>query len=544
MTNNIADVANAHCIMVIGSNTTVTHPIIGLEVKKAVRRGAKLIVINPKEIELCQLADVWLRLKPGTDVAVMNGIMKVILEERLQDEAYIKERCEGFENLTSLLSKVNVGEMAKIAGVPEEDLAKAARIYATQRPSSILYTLGVTEHTHGTNNVWAISNLALLTGNVGVPGGGVNPLRGANNVQGACDMGCLPTHLPGYQTVNNPDARRRIESLWEVPFPETAGLSLGEMFSAARAGKIKAMYILGENPVLSDPNSGEVEEGLRRLEFLVVQDIFLTETALLADVVLPGASFAEKEGTFTNTERRVQRVRQAIRPVGDSRPDWRIIGEIARRMGGKGFAFEHPSQVMEEIARVTPIYGGISYQRLKGDGIQWPCPDADHPGTPILHVGSFARGKAKFIPVDYAPPAEEPDGKFPLILTTGRARYHFHTGTMTRRVKGLNLLHSEELVQINPCDAESLGIEDGDPVMVTSRRGEVEARASLTEAVGPGTVFMTFHFGESPANRLTNDTTDPISKVPELKVCAVRLNKVQKSGSLALSGAEREPKEV
>ena len=385
--------------------------------------------------------------------------------------------------------------------------------------------MGLTQHSHGVDNVLAAANLAMLTGNVGQPSSGVNPLSGQNNVQGACDMGCLPDFYPGYQAVANARARKKFEAAWECALPQEPGLTLSEIFDAALAGRIKALYLVGENPVLSDPDAKHVAEALKSLEFLVVQDIFLTETAQLAHVVLPAATFAEKDGTFTNTERRVQRVRQAIKPMGNARPDWWITCQIAKRLGGNGFDFDHLSQVMDEVAGLAPSYRGISYRRLEKGGLQWPCPGKRHPGTLFLHGEKFARGKGHFTPLEYKPSLEQPDGDFPLLLTTGRSLYQFHTGTMTRKVPGLNILRGEELVEINPNDAEALGILEGERVQLVSRRGKVMAKAKVTENSPPGVVFMTFHFAESATNLLTNPALDPVAKTPELKVCAVRLEK-------------------
>jgi predicted molibdopterin-dependent oxidoreductase YjgC len=410
--------------------------------------------------------------------------------------------------------------------VPGEQIAEAARIYATNKPAAILYAMGITQHTHGTDNVLAVANLSMLTGNIGKPSTGVNPLRGQNNVQGACDMGALPNVYTGYQRVDDQKARRKFEAAWGHTLPQEPGLTLIEIFEAANNKKIRALYLVGENPMLSDPDIKHIQQGLEKLDFLVVQDVFLSETARLAHVVLPAATFAEKDGTFTNTERRVQRIRKAIEPVGDSKPDWWITCQIALRMGSKDFSFDHPSQVMEEIARLTPSYGGISYKRLERRGLQWPCPTIKHPGTPILHVDSFIRGKGMFIPLEYKPAAELADDTYPLILTTERSLFHYHTGTFTRKVQGLNILHNEELVGINPADAKALGFADGDRVKVISRRGEVTARVKVTSASPPGVINMSFHFAESPTNVVTNPAIDPVSKIPELKVCAVRIEKV------------------
>ncbi len=525
MTNSINEMGDAAGILAIGTNTTEAHPVIGFLIKQAVAKGAKLIVANPREIDLVHYADLWLCHKPGSDVALLMGMMRVIVDEGLVDSAFIEERCENFAAFKESLKNFDLDSVEQLTGVAKEQIAEAARIYATNSPATILYAMGITQHSHGTDNVIATANLAMLTGNIGKPSTGVNPLRGQNNVQGACDLGALPNVYPGYQAVADAAIREKFESAWDCSLSPTPGLALTEIIPAAYQGKIKGLYLMGENPLLSEPDATHAREALQRLEFLVVQDIFLSETAQLADVVLPAATFAEKDGTFTNTERKVQRVRKAIEPIGNAQPDWWITCQIARRMGGKGFDFQHPLQIMEEIASLTPSYGGISYQRLEADGLQWPCPTPEHPGTPILHTLQFTRGKGKFIPLEYKPPMELPDDDYPLVLTTGRSLYHFHTGTLTRKVKGLNILRGEELVEINPADALALGINDGDTVRVTSRRGEVVAKAKVTDVSPPGVVFMTFHFAESPTNVLTNPTLDPVAKIPEYKVCAVKVER-------------------
>ena len=525
MTNSIDEISKAATILAIGTNTTATHPIIGLKIRKAVQDGAKLIVANPREIDLCRIAHIWLRHQPGTDVALLMGMMRVIVDEDLLDSAFIEERCENFDAFKKSLKLFDLDFVERTTGVPGEQVAEAARLYATTKPATLLYAMGITQHTHGTDNVLATANLAMLTGNIGKPSTGVNPLRGQNNVQGACDLGALPDVYTGYQRVDDQKSRDKFEADWGHTLPKEPGLTLTEIFEAANEGKVKALYLVGENPMLSDPDIKHIEEALEKLDFLVVQDVFLSETARLAHVVLPAATFAEKDGTFTNTERRVQRVRKAIEPIGNSQPDWWITCQIARKMGGKGFDFEHPSQMMEEIARLTPSYGGISYERLEKEGLQWPCPTKEHPGTPILHTESFPRGKGKFIPLEYKPPAELPDDAYPLILTTERSLYHYHTGTLSRRVNGLNVLEPEELVEMNPVDAEALGVNNGDVVKVTSRRGEVTARAEVTSASPPGVISMSFHFAESPTNAVTNPAVDPTAKIPELKVCAVKVEK-------------------
>ena len=526
MTNSIAEIGDAACILAIGTNTTEAHPVIALEIKKAVRKGGKLIVANTREIDLVANADIWLRHRPGTDVALLMGMMRVIVEENLADTAFIEERCENFDEFKESLTAFDLATVAGITGVPADDIAEAARVYATNGPASILYAMGITQHSHGTDNVIAVANLAMLTGNIGKPSTGVNPLRGQNNVQGACDLGALPNVYTGYQAVIKPEVKEKFEKAWGVTLSDKPGLTVTDMFADAHEGKIKAMYVVGENPPLSEPDANHAIEALQKLDFIVVQDIFMSETAELADVVLPAASFAEKDGTFTNTERRVQRVRQAVEPVGDSRPDWWITSQIAKRMGTQGFDFADAEAVFNEIASLTPSYGGMSYDRLEKGGLQWPCPESDHPGTPILHSTQFARGKGHFTPLEYKPSAESPDNEYPLLLTTGRNLYHWHSGTVTRRVDGLNNLFPKGRIDISPVDAEKLQVADGDRVRVTSRRGSVETDARVTDISDAGVVYMDFHFAESSANVLTAANLDPVAKIPEFKVSAVRIEKV------------------
>ncbi len=527
MTNSISEIKDAACIFVIGSNTSAAHPVIALEIKKAVRNGGRLIIANPREIELCRYADIWLRHLPGSDVALLMGMMRIIFEEKLADLSFVRECCDNFDAFKESLKDFDLDFVEKATGVSRDKIAEAARLYATCKPATIIYAMGITQHTHGTDNVLAVANLAMLTGNIGRPSAGVNPLRGQNNVQGACDMGALPNVYTGYQRVDNPDTQQKFKIAWRSELSSTPGLTLTEMLDAAFDGNIKAIYLMGENPILSDADANHTEKALRNLEFLVVQDIFLTETARMADVVLPAVSFAEKNGTFTNTERRIQRVRKAIEPIGNSKPDWWIICQLARRMGAQNFDFEHPFEVMGEIAMLTPSYGGVTYERLEKCGLQWPCPTKDHPGTPILHVGRFVCGLGRFTPLQYRPPAELPDRDYPLILTTGRSLYHYHTGTMTRKVTGLNIIEPEGVIAINPVDASSLKIKDGDKVKVVSRRGEVVVKAKVTEQSPPKVVYMDFHFAESAANILTNSALDPIAKIPEFKVCAIRIERVK-----------------
>jgi formate dehydrogenase alpha subunit len=528
MTNSMKELRNARCILVTGSNTTEAHPIIALDIKAAVERnGARLIVADPRKIDLVRFADLWLRHKSGTDVALFNGIMHVILSEGLEDREFIEQRTENFERFYETVMQYTPERAEAITGVPKEQIIEAARMYAGAETASIVYSMGITQHTTGTDNVLSLANLAMVTGNVGRKSTGVNPLRGQNNVQGACDLGALPNVYPGYQKVDNEVLQRKFEKAWDTSLSPKPGLTVVEMLHGAEDGTIRAMYMMGENPFLSDPNVNRVKKDLESLEFLVVQDIFLSETAGYADVVLPAASFAEKDGTFTNTERRVQLLHPAVPPPGEAQSDWEIICEVSSRLGYP-MAYTGTHQIMDEMAGVMPIYGGITHKRLQKFGVQWPCPDKKHPGTPYLHRGMFTRGKGLFSAVDFIPPAELPDDQYPYVLTTGRILYHFHTGTMSRRVDGLDEVRPEGFVEIHPVDAKNLGIRDGDYAEISSRRGTVTARCVVTERSRPGAVFIAFHFREAAANILTNDALDPVAKIPELKVCAVKISKTAK----------------
>ena len=523
MTNSIDDMPASDVIFIIGSNTTECHPVIGAVIKRAAKSGkTKLIVADPRAIELTEYADLHLQHRPGTDVALINAFANVILAEELEDKDFIATRTEGFEEFRRAVAPYTPEFAAKITRVPADDIRAAARLYASAGAASIVYSMGITQHTTGTDNVLALANLALLTGSIGRPGTGVNPLRGQNNVQGACDMGALPNVYPGYQSVADETLRAKFEKAWGVPLPAEPGLTVVEIVNAAADGDIKGLFIMGENPMLSDPDITHVEEALKSLEFLAVQDIFLTETAQLADVVLPAAGFAEKDGTFTNTERRVQRLRKGLAAPGEARADWDILCDLARRMG-YDMAYSGPAAIQNEIASLTPSYGGITYDRLETESLQWPCPTEDHPGTPILHTERFTRGLGKFHPVEFTEAKELPDDDYPFLLSTGRILQHFHTGTMTRHSEVLDTLVSVGAIEINPADAEKLGLADGDMVEVASRRGKIEIAAKLTDGVVPGTVFLAFHFKEAPANRLTIAALDPVAKIPEFKVCAVKL---------------------
>jgi formate dehydrogenase alpha subunit len=536
MTNSISDIADdAAGYFVIGSNTTEQHPVIGIKIRKAVReRGARLIVADPRLIDLTEMADIHLQLRPGTNVALLNGLMNVIIAEGLHDEEFIAGRTEEFEALREMVAKYTPERAAEITGVPAEQIVAAARMMGSTKPFALLYAMGITQHSHGTNNVLSCANLQMLLGNMGVPGGGVNPLRGQNNVQGACDLGGLPNVYPGYQTVTSAESQAKFAEAWGGTGSDQVGLTVVEMMNAAEEGRVKALYIMGEDPMTSDPDVNHVRHCLESLDFLVVQDIFPTETTPYADVILPGASFAEKEGTFTNTERRVQLVRQAIPPLGDSRPDWWIVAELAKRVQAKlgrepeapfaGWDYDAPAQIMDEIAELTPIYAGVSYARLEaGEQLQWPVKDKDHPGTPVLHVGRFSRGLGHFTAIDHLDPQELPDEEFPFMLTTGRVLYHWHGGEMTRRASGLLEIYPQALIEINPEDAQRIGLNGKEMVRVRSRRGEIVARAQVTERVGPGLIFATFHFPEALANLLTIAALDPVAKIPEYKVCAVQI---------------------
>ncbi len=529
MTNSIADITKADVLLVIGSNTTEAHPVIALQMKAAVEKyGARLILIDPRRIELAQFAQLHLRQIPGSDVALINAMAHVILAEGLENRAFIDERTEGIQAFRASVEACSPEEAAAICGVPPELIVEAARLYAGAKAASIFWAMGITQHTTGTDNVKALSNLALICGHVGRPGTGLNPLRGQNNVQGACDMGGLPNVFPAYQPVTDETTRLKFAEGWGVPADRLSakvGLTVTEMMTAILEGKVKALFIMGENPMLSDPNLHHVEEALRKVEFLVVQDIFLNETARFADVVLPAVTFAEKDGTFTNTERRVQMVRKAIAPPKEAREDWRILTDLARRMGAD-WRYDSAAAIFDEMARLTPSYGGMSHARLEAGGLQWPCPTPEHPGTPILHTQKFSRGKGLLTPIAYRPPAEEPDKAYPLRMTTGRVPFHWHGGTMSRRSPGLDRLAPQAEVEIHPQDAKALKVVDGQPVRVRSRRGQLVASARVTQRSPVGTIFMTFHYAEAAANLLTTDAVDPIAKIPEYKVAAVRIEPV------------------
>lgn len=534
---DVADQAAA--MLIIGSNTTEQHPVFGTMLRQAViRRGVKLVVADPRLIDMVDFATLHLRHKPGTDIALINGLMNIILEKGWEDKSFIERRTEGFEEFRAVVEEYPPEKTAEISGVPIDQLYQAAEILALNKPMAVMWAMGITQHIVGVRNVMDLANLQMLLGNIGIPGGGVNPLRGQNNVQGACDMGGLPNVYPGYQTVTVEAARQKFEAAWGVSLPDKVGMTVTELIPAAGEDKVKALYILGEDPVMSDPDSAHIRHCLETCEFTVLQEIFPSETSEYADVLLPGVSFAEKTGTFTNTERRVQMVRKAIEPLGDARPDWWIITELAKRMlrEGKrqvslaafsGWNYTDPAQIMDEVAALTPSYAGVSHERLeRGEQLQWPVRDLTHPGTPILHVGQFARGLGKFAPIDHIPPAEMPDDDYPMVLSTGRVLYHWHGGEMTRRAKGLLEIYPEALIEINPDDAQHMGLDGHKRVRVSSRRGSIEAEAWITDRVPPGMVYANFHFPDASANELTIAALDPIAKIPEYKVCAVKVEVV------------------
>jgi len=524
MTNGTAELEDADTIFIIGSNTATAHPLVATRIFRALEKGAKLVVADPRKNQIAEFAHIYLRHKPGTDVALLNGMMKIILEKGLQDQPFIDANTEEFDAFKTNIESVDLNQCAAVTGLTVEEMEQAAQMYGSAGKASIVYCMGITQHTNGVDNVKSLANLAMVTGNIGREGTGVNPLRGQNNVQGACDMGGLPNVFTGYQPVTLGAASKKFARAWGVDeLPTHIGLTIPEMLTAIEKDKLNALWIMGENPVVSDPDADHVRKTFEKIDFLVVQDIFLTPTARLADVVLPGVSFAEKNGTFVNTERRITRVRKAVEPKGEARADWQIIQDISTAFGYE-MGYGSAEEIFNEIASLTPSYAGITYPRLEGEGIQWPCPTAEHPGTPYLHKdGRFTRGKGLFHAIEYKGPAEVVDTQYPLWMTTGRVYAHYHTGTMTRNSVALDAEISQGFLEIHPNDAAALGVCDGDWVNLASRRGEIKTRIITTDRVEKGVVFMPFHFEEANVNKLTNPAFDPIAKIPELKVCAVKV---------------------
>jgi predicted molibdopterin-dependent oxidoreductase YjgC len=529
-TNSIPEYENARFLLVIGSNTTEAHPVLALRFKNAARKGATIVVADPRKIWLTKIAKRHLQLRPGSDVWLLNAMMHTILDEGLQDDDFIREHTEDFEAVREVVARYTPEGAEKVTGVPAEDIRWTARAYAREKHAAIFYTLGITEHACAVDNIWSLSNLVLMTGHLGYESTGLNALRGQNNVQGLNDAGANPSYLPGYQPANDPEIRAKFAERWGVEVPETPGYRLDQMISGMHDGRIRAFYLIGENPAHTEPNATHVEHGLEGLDFLVSQDIFLNESARkYAHVVLPASSFAEKEGTFTNTERRVNRVRRAVPLPGNAREDLRILIEMAEAMGAEWPEYANAEDVWNEFADLAPLWSGIRYHRIEEVGLQWPCLDENDPGTPYLHAPKPARpsGKGKFYPVEYQPPIEEPDSEYPFVLSTGRTLYHYNSAGMTMREDGVTDKQEDPFVELSPEDAANLGVAHGDWVRLVSRRGEVEARAAIGNRVYPGLVWMALHFAEARVNLLTNDVTDSLIGIPEYKVCAIRIEPVR-----------------
>lgn len=530
MSNSASDIYDCDVAIVTGSNTAESHPIIGLQFKDAVmHHGTKLIVADPRRVEMVNFAALWLQQRPGTDVPLFSAMANVIIQEKLFNADFIRDRTENFETFAKAMTDFPPEVAERISGVPAEKIVLAARMYATAGNGAIYWALGIPEHTHGTENALSLVHLALLTGHVGRKGTGLNPLRGQNNVQGASDAGAMPWHYPGYQASDDPKTVEKFRARWGNTPPVGRGLTTTEIADGWGTGEIKAQYIMGENPLMSEPNLRHAHHAIEHLEFLVCQDIFINETGRYADVILPSAGFAEKDGTFTNTDRRVQRVRKAFEPLGQSRADWEIVTEVAQRLELKlkrertaYWGYEHPSEIWNEMRELVPAFAGITYQRLQNERLQWPVPTLDHPGTPFLFAESFPRGRGKFFPLVYQISAEETDAEYPFALTTGRVLYHWHGGTLTRH-SNLDFAAPEAFVEINPADAPRVPCENGSPVRVSSRRGNVVLRARVTEKAAPGVVFVPFHYAEAAANTLTINALDPQAKIPEYKICAVKI---------------------
>ena len=533
MTNSIGEIRDADFLFVIGSNTSEAHPIIAMEMKRAVHRGATMVVADPRHIFVATMAKKHLQIRPGSDVWLLNAMAHVICAEGLVDEAFVRDNTEGFEAVRETVARYTPEEAEKVTGVAADDIRWAARKYATTPKAGIYYTLGITEHTHGTDNVYALANLVLMTGHLGKPSAGMNPLRGQNNVQGANDAGATPVFYPGYQRVDDPEVQARYEAAWGVELDPEPGLNLNVMMK--QVGKsIKGLFVMGEDIVLSEPNCMELEEGLNNSEFMIVQDAFMNETARFADVIFPASVFAEKEGVFTNSERRVQRVRKGVEPPGNAREDWRILIDLANACGAN-WSFDSAAEVYDELARDADKFRGISHARLDATvdlpktGLQWPCPTPDHPGTTFLHEEGVLRGKGLFTAVDYRPSAELPDEEYGLVLSTGRTLYHYNCATQTRRESGLDAKQSEAWIEIHPRDAKKRGIDDRDMIELTTRRGSVQVRALYSRQVQPGCIWMPMHFAEARANIVTNDAGDPVTDTAEYKVCAAKVRRLDES---------------
>ena len=522
-TNSYDELPFMDCILIIGSNPTEAHPIVGWRVRTAIDNGAKIIVCDPRKILVAESAYVYIQQYPGTDIALLNAMINFIVTQELHDKEFIAKRTEGFSELWDAVKDYTPESVEDVTGVKAELIKQAAKLYATSKRACIMYSLGMTEHTVGTDNIIAMANLAMVCGHVGREFSGLYPMRGQNNVQGACDMGALPNVYSGYQPVTDEAIRKKFADAWRVNLPAVKGLTLTDMIYKAIEGPLKCFYIIGEDQVRTDPNTHWIEQALDSLEFLVIQEIFLSETAKKADVILPGASFAEKDGTFTCAERRFQRVRKAIEPIS-GKTDGEIICEIAQRLG---YTMESdPEKVCDEMASLTPLYTGVSFERLEDNGLQWPVPEKNHPGTPVVHLGKFIRGLGKFIPVRHKPPAEVTDKEYPFILSTGRMLFHYNTGTMTTRVANILREYPRNFVQINPADAQRLGIKKQERVMVRTRRGELKVATQITDKIKPGVLWMPFHFSDEPTNVLTNNAFDPVCRTGEYKACAAKIEKI------------------
>jgi formate dehydrogenase major subunit len=534
MTNSIQEIERAEVLLVIGSNTTEAHPVISYYMKRARRRGATLIVADPRTIDLCRWADIHVQHRIGSDIALVNGLMREIVDQGWADQAFIDEHTEGYEAVRDSLRDYPVERVSEITGVPADTIRRVARILGEATSAGVYYTLGITEHVSGTANVEALANLQMLLGNLGKPSAGLNPLRGQNNVQGACDVGALPNVYQNYQKVDDPEVVAKFERAWGRPgLSATIGKNIPTMLSGIEDGSVRALFVFGENIVMSEPNTNRTSRLLEQADLVIVNDIFETETTAFADVVFPATCWAEVDGTYTNTERRVQRVRKALEPPGEARDDWWIFAELGRRLG-HDMGYASPAEIWDELRELGTSYHGITWERCEDVGVQWPAPSLDHPGTPFLHMGGeFTRGRGRFVPVDWVPPSELPDEEFPLVLSTGRRLWHYHTGTQTRRSAGFDEVFGEELIEISPADAERLGVADGEMVRVTSRRGSVDVRAWVTHRSPPGVCWMAFHFREAHANVLTTEAGDPVTQTPELKHCAIRVEKVPAAGATA-----------